>query len=86
MAKNQVISIDIGTDAIKMVQLEKTADGIRLIDARIESYPDRQGETVEHQAVNVNNVTESLLKVWKKVGRKYPVVVSVPRLLITTRR
>ncbi len=24
MAKNQVVSIDIGTDAIKMVQLEKT--------------------------------------------------------------
>ena len=86
MARNQVISIDIGTDAIKIVQLEKTTDGIRLIDAEIESYPNRQKETVTHQDSSGNNITESLLKVWKKVGGKYPVVVSVPRLLITTRR
>ena len=86
MAKNQVVSIDIGTDAIKMVQLEKTTDGIRLIDVGIESYPNRQKETVAPQENNVSNVKESLLTVWKKVGGKYPVVVSVPRLLITTRR
>ena len=86
MAKNQVVSIDIGTDAIKMVQLEKTTGGIRLIDVGIESYPNRQKETVAPQENNVSNVKESLLTVWKKVGGKYPVVVSVPRLLITTRR
>ena len=86
MAKNQVVSIDIGTDAVKMVQLEKTTGGIRLIDVGIESYPNRQKETVAPQENNVSNVKESLLTVWKKVGGKYPVVVSVPRLLITTRR
>ncbi|MEC7868312.1 MAG: pilus assembly protein PilM, partial [Candidatus Poribacteria bacterium] len=86
MAKNQVVSIDIGTDAIKMVQLEKTTDGIRLIDAGIESYPNRQKETAAPPENAINNLKESLLTVWKKVGGKYPVVVSVPRLLITTRR
>ncbi|SVE10971.1 uncharacterized protein METZ01_LOCUS463825, partial [marine metagenome] len=59
MAKNQVVSIDIGTDAIKMVQLEKATGGIRLIDVGIESYPNRQKETVAPQENNVSNVKES---------------------------
>lgn len=85
MAKNQVVSIDIGNDAIKMVQLEKTTNGIRIIKTGIDNYPNRH-ETNTDQENDIENVTESLLKVWKQVGGKYPVVISVPRLLITTRR
>ena len=85
MAKNQVVSIDIGNDAIKMVQLEKTTNGIRIIKTGIDNYPNRH-ETNTGQENDIENVTESLLKVWKQVGGKYPVVISVPRLLITTRR
>ena len=38
MAKNQIVSIDIGASAIKLVQLEQTAAGIRLVNAGVETY------------------------------------------------
>ena len=84
MAKNQVVSIDIGTNAIKLVQLEQTASGMRLISAGIESYPRENAiEEIDDQTIH-----QTLQKVWKKVqGRKKPpVVLSISRLLVTSRR
>lgn len=84
MAKNQVVSIDIGTNAIKLVQLEQTASGIRLVSVGTELYP-RESATEE---IDDQTIHQTLQKLWKKVqGRKKPpVVLSVPRLLVTSRR
>jgi type IV pilus assembly protein PilM len=83
MAKNQIISIDIGASAIKLVQLEQTAAGIRLMNAGIEAYP--------NTAATTENPTEAILetlqRLWRRVGgRSASVVLSIPRLLVTSRR
>lgn len=84
MAKHQVVSIDIGASAIKLTQLEQTPSGLHLVNAGIELYPqdDPMGE------IDDQTIQQTLQKLWKRVlGRKkIPVVLSIPRLLVTSRR
>ena len=40
MAKKQVVAIDIGTDTAKMVQLEQSSTGVRLINANVVTHVD----------------------------------------------
>ena len=83
MAKNQIVSIDIGTSAIKLVQLEQTAAGIRLVNAEVEAYP----HTTLPTEIPIEAITETLQRLWRRVGGRSPsVVLSIPRLLVTTRR
>ena len=83
MAKNQIVSIDIGTSAIKLVQLEQTASGICLVNAGIEAYS-QTNPTVEISTVVIS---ETLERLWKRVGgRSTSVVLSIPRLSVTSRR
>ncbi len=83
MAKNQIVSIDIGTSAIKLVQLEQTAAGIRLVNAEVEPYP-HTNPTAE---IPTEVISETLQRLWRRVGgRSASVVLSIPRLLVTSRR
>lgn len=83
MAKNQIISIDIGASAIKLVQLEQTAAGIRLVNAGIEAYPNTAATT----EIPTEAISETLQRLWRRVGgRSASVVLSIPRLLVTSRR
>ena len=83
MAKNQIVSIDIGTSAIKLVQLEQTAAGIRLVNAEVEAYP----HTTLSTEIPIEAISETLQRLWRRVGgRNTSVVLSIPRLLVTTRR
>ncbi len=83
MAKNQIISIDIGASAIKLVQLEQTASGIRLVNAGIEAYPNTAATT----EIPTEAISETLQRLWRRVGgRSASVVLSIPRLLVTSRR
>ena len=84
MAKHQVVSIDIGASAIKLSQLERTASGLHLVSVGIELYP-RNSPMGE---IDDQTIQQTLQKLWKKVlGRKkIPVVLSIPRLLVTSRR
>ena len=83
MAKNQIISIDIGASVIKLVQLEQTAAGIRLVNAGIEAYPHTNPTT----EVTAEAISETLQRLWRGVGgRSASVVLSIPRLLVTSRR
>ena len=83
MAKNQIISIDIGASAIKLVQLEQTAAGIRLVNAGIEAYPN----TATTTEIPTEAISETLQRLWRRVGdRSASVVLSIPRLLVTSRR
>ena len=83
MAKHQVVSVDIGTNAIKLVQLEQTASGLRLVNAGIELYPRETAmEEVDDQIV-----CQTLQKLWKRVqGHKPFVALSIPRTFVTSRR
>ena len=83
MAKNQIVTIDIGTSAIKLVQLEQTAAGIRLVNAGIEAYP----YTTPTTEIPIEVISETLQRLWRRVGgRSASVVLSIPRLSVTTRR
>ena len=83
MAKNQIMSIDIGASAIKLVQLEQTASGIRLVNAGIEAYP-HTNPTME---ISAEVISETLQRLWRRVGgRSTSVVLSISRLLVTSRR
>ena len=83
MAKNQIMSIDIGASAIKLVQLEQTASGIRLVNAGIEAYP-HTNPTME---ISAEVISETLQRLWRRVGgRSTSVALSISRLLVTSRR
>ena len=83
MAKNQIVSIDIGASAIKLVQLEQTAAGICLVNAGIEAYP----YTTATTDIPIEVISETLQRLWRRVvGRSASVVLSIPRLLVTSRR
>ena len=83
MAKNQIASIDIGASAIKLVQLEQTASGIRLVNAGIEAYP----YTTPTTEISVEVIAETLQRLWRRMGgRSNSVVLSIPRLSVTSRR
>lgn len=83
MAKNQIAAIDIGTSAIKLVQLEQTASGICLVNAGIETYPYTNPTT----EISTEVIAETLQRLWVRVGaRSISVVLSIPRLSVTSRR
>ncbi len=83
MAKNQIVSIDIGTSAIKLVQLEQTALGIRLVGAGVEAYP----HVDPTATVSTEIISQTLQRLWRDVGgRSTPVVLSIPRLSVTSRQ
>ena len=83
MAKNQIVSIDIGASAIKLVQLEQTAAGIRLVNAGVETY----AHTDPTAEIPIEVISETLQRLWRHViGRSPTVVLSIPRLLVTSRR
>ena len=83
MAKNQIVSIDIGTNSIKLVHLEQTLSGICLVNAGMEAYP--QGDPMTEIPTGV--ISGTLERLWRRVGgRSSAVALSIPRLLVTSRR
>ena len=91
MAKKQVVAIDIGTHTAKMVQLEQSSAGVRLINAGVvmsANTDDRQ-----QMAASMENLWSTLGKLPKQGGlnslfnrRKMEVVLALPRSLVSTKR
>ena len=91
MAKKRVVAVDIGTHTAKMVQLEQSSAGIRLISAGIVTYAD----TDDRQ-----QVTKLMENLWASLGtppkqgnlrslfnrHKAEVVLAMPRSLVSTKR
>lgn len=91
MAKKQVVAVDIGTHTAKMVQLEQSSAGTRLINADIVTYTD----TDDRQ-----QVAKSMENLWASLGKppkqgnlsslfnrnKAEVVLALPRALVSTKR
>jgi type IV pilus assembly protein PilM len=89
MAKNQIVAIDIGTNTIKIVQLEQVGRGsgaeseIRLISAAVERYP----RTSPTEEITAQTISQTLQRVWTHVqGRKPTVALSIPRAQVASRR
>ncbi len=91
MAKKQVVAVDIGTHTAKMVQLEQSSAGTRLINADIVTYTD----TDDRQ-----QVAKSMENLWASLGtppkqgnlsslfnrNKAEIVLALPRSLVSTKR
>ena len=91
MAKKQVVAVDIGTHTAKMVQLEQSSAGTRLVNADIVTYAD----TGDPQ-----QVVKSMETLWASLGKppkqgnlsslfnrnKTEVVLALPRALVSTKR
>ena len=91
MAKNRVVAIDIGTNTAKMVQLERSATGLHLINANVVTYPD---------AAEQHQVVESLARLWAPLGNTptrrtllslfsrdtTEIALALPRFLVSTKR
>ena len=86
MAKNQVVAIDIGTNTAKIVQLEQTAAGLRLVHASLIAHAD-------------GDEMQSVAALWARLSYRAPnrvqaifsrqktgVGVALPRYLVNTKR
>ncbi len=83
MAKNLVIAVDIGTNTVKVVQFALSSSEIRLVRTSVASYP-RESAAGDIDAETISRTFEEL---WQEVkGGKHTVLLSIPRLLVTTRR
>jgi len=91
MAKKQVVAIDIGTHTAKMVQLEQSSTGVRLINANVVTYQDAEDRY---------QVAQTLDQLWGPSGKPpkqgnlralfnrdtSEVVLALPRSLVSTKR
>ena len=91
MAKKQVVAIDIGTHTAKMVQLEQSSTGVRLINANVVTYQDAEDRY---------QVAQALDQLWGTSGKPpkqgnlralfnrdtSEVVLALPRSLVSTKR
>lgn len=91
MAKKQVVAVDIGTHTAKMVQLEQSSAGTRLINADIVTYADTGDQ--QQVAKSIENLWASLGKPPKQRNlsslfnrNKTEVVLALPRSLVSTKR
>ena len=90
MAKKRIVAIDIGTHTAKMVQLEQSSTGVRLINANFVTYQD---------AGDPHEVAQALERLWGSSGKppkqgnlralfnrdKTEVVLALPRYLVSTK-
>ena len=85
MAKDQVVAIDIGTATVKILYIEKTGTGLRLIDAGVISNPNPD---------NPEQTSETIKQLWNRLGIKQTifnkhrmeVAVAIPRGSVVTKR
>lgn len=82
MAKNYFTAVDIGTNAVKILQLELTQAGIVIVNSGMEKYP-RQSAV---ERISDEVVIEALSQLMRRgLFRTKPVAMSIPRYLVTVK-
>ena len=84
MANTQVVAIDIGTATAKIVHIEKTPDGLNILNSGIETFTDPDDAT---------QVSETVRSLWNQLNikrnffnkHKIDVAISIPRLFVVTK-
>ena len=91
MAKKQVVAVDIGTYTAKMVQLEQSSAGVRLINADMVTYANTDDR--QQMALSLDTLWSSLGKPPKQGNlgalfnrHKTEVILALPRSLVSTKR
>ena len=82
VAKNQITTVDIGTNSVKVLQLDLAQTGIVIVNSGVESYP-RLSAT---EKVSDETVIEALSQLILRKGfRMSPVAMAVPRQFVTVK-
>lgn len=83
MARNQITTVDIGTNSVKALQLEITDTDLKIVNYGVESYPRKSaGERISDISDDVIMDTLSQL-MRRKLFKTKPVAMSIPRHLVT---
>ena len=82
MAKDYITTIDVGTNSVKVLELELTQSGIVIVNSGVESYPRQSAaDKVPEEAV-----IDALIHLFQSKGfRTKPVAMSVPRHIVTVK-
>ena len=82
MAKNQITTVDIGTNSVKIIQLELTHTGIMIAKSGVKSYP-RQSAT---ERITEEVILDSLSQLMRDmVVQTKPVAIAIPRQVVTVK-
>ena len=91
MAKKRVVAIDIGTHTAKMVQLEQSSGTLRLTNAGVVTYADKDdkqqvAESIRHLWASLGSPAQkgNLLSLFNRSDLE--VVLALPRSLVNTKR
>lgn len=91
MAKKRVVAIDIGTHTAKMVQLEQSSGTLRLTNAGVVTYTDKDdkqqvAESIRHLWASLGSPSQkgNLLSLFNRSDLE--VVLALPRSLVNTKR
>lgn len=83
MAKDHITTVDIGTNSVKVLQLDLTQDGITIVNSGERSYP-RQSAT---ERISDEAVMDTLSQLFRdRVIRTKPVAIAVPRQSVTVKK
>ena len=83
MAKDHITTVDIGTNSVKVLQLDLTQSEITIVNSGERSYPRRSATERIPDEVVIDTLSQ-LLK--DRVIRTKPVAMAVPRQLVTVKK
>jgi len=82
LAKNQITAIDIGTNSVKVLQVELAQAGITIVNSGVASYPRQSAAEKIPDQVIIDTLGQLIRD---KLLKTKPVAVSVPRILVTVK-
>ncbi len=83
LAKEHITTVDIGTNSVKVLQLDMTQSGITIVNSGERSYPRRSAT----ERIPDEVVIDTLSQLFKdRVIRTKPVAIAVPRQLVTVKK
>ena len=83
MAKDHITTVDIGTNSVKVLQLDLTQSGITVINSGERSYPRRSATDRVPDEVIIDTLSQLLRD---RVISTKPVAIAVPRQLVTVKK
>jgi type IV pilus assembly protein PilM len=82
LAKNRITTIDIGTNSVKVLQLELSQSDIMIANFGVEHYPRQSASDKLSDEVVIDTLSHLLRE---KVISTKPVAMSIPRYLVTVK-
>jgi len=82
LAKNQITAIDIGTNSVKILQMELTQTRIMITNSGVASYPRQSATEIIPDEVVIDTLSQLIRS---RLFKTNPVAMSIPRRLATVK-